>query len=235
MKKTLISSKELFVCGSIGSGKDTTVKSLQSNGYHKLRTAGTIKNFICDVLGVGYEQLETLKREIPEIREMHHDVASIMDQYIEPIHGNFLASNNEMASLNRLEMILKRQSMDFENPIDKFVISDIRSYVEIGKTLSTSETVQGIFLLRDSDDGEYINNEHWTNQLNFNDENLIDLLNHHHERCIVIDNCGVDKKDVNLKFKNEFLGDINTIPLNSNEIDGKVLTNYINDFFKVAQ
>ena len=222
-------TSELFVCGLINSGKDTVVRQLQGQGYHKLRLASTIKMFISDTLGVGHEQLETLKRENPEVRDMHHEISAMMDNFAHKTHGNLIEKGNIPVSTNRLEMILERTAMDFENHIEDYVISDIRAFHEIVTAFTESHTIKGIFLLRNNVDGEYVNGNHWTNKLDFNSDKLIELLNEFRERVIIIDNSGIDSDPVAFdKLIKEFQGDIHSIPLKAEDITGDVLCNFIN-------
>lgn len=215
--------KDLFICGLIGSGKDTTVEYLRTKkNYWKIRNARTIKGVIQDVKGFTNDELEHEKRTKPEIRQMHHDVDAMltsMEPYVRPL----------IKSQNRLKLIVQRQSLEFENNIDKFVISDVRAYDEIKTVFENSNTIKGIFLLRTSDTTEYINNNHWTNKLNYNDTKLIDLLNKYNDRCIIVDNQGNDVENLWKIFYNNYNGTIHKIDFTRAKIDENLLKAFINE------
>ncbi len=179
--KTKQQLRDIFISGLIGSGKDILANHLMINhDYFKIRIAGTIKQVIQDVLCLPFNELEIQKRLKPEIRQFHHDVNKIMTK-LDPYHYPIIKS------LNRIKLISRRQSMEFENKINHYVIPDVRSIDEIHTFFVNNIDGIGVFLLRNHQE-EYVDNSHWTNKKIFNDSKFLNICKLYENRIIIIDN-----------------------------------------------
>lgn len=158
---TLSNFPNIFLCGLSGSGKDTFVNELTKRGsFVKIRLAETIKRMVTELNNISFEELEELKRKVPELRSQHNEFDNMMRQFTE--------DPTEMSSANRCRMIIKRKTMDFTNPVVDG-IDDIlmNSPIIIIDGRAVSETIEfisagfiGIFLTRTN--SEFRNLQHET-------------------------------------------------------------------------
>jgi hypothetical protein len=123
-----ITNGDLFICGSVGSGKDTIVNYLKNNlGYAKFRNASTIKDIILSINNIDNEKLEILKREKKELRQAHIDISTWLN--------NQCNRENPLWDLNHLSLIITNRTIEFDiiNDLVKYpkVISDIRMLNEM--------------------------------------------------------------------------------------------------------
>lgn len=191
---------DIFVCGLIGSGKDSIVNAIMKKydySHHKIRIAGNIKGVIQDIYGFNNEELEHQKRKSPDIRKMHHEVSDWMDKYPIKVDGagfygtfnnKFQMDEPKIKSDNRAVLIAKHHSIEFENPIKNFIVPDVRSYNEIKIMFENNPNVIGIFMLRSVVTTEFVDDTHWTNKLDYTNKNLINLLNIYKDRVILVNN-----------------------------------------------
>ena len=151
--------KNIFIYGMSGAGKDTIANSIRNYyGYLKLRIAGTIKQYIFETYGFkSQEEFEEAKRTNPEVRKMHNIIGNEID-----LKGKELSGQN--GSLNRLDQLLNRTSLEFEihyNMNDKpLCIIDVRTIEEAKKCFDAG--LYGIFLNRRST--EFADKTHKTEQ-----------------------------------------------------------------------
>lgn len=162
------------IYGKIGSGKDTIADFLKTYfGYYKFRIADTIKRIITEKRNIGFEELEELKRNNPEIRDEHIQT------------GEFMGIN---ANINRCELLMNKKALDWSN-LDKdndYVICDGRSKEEI--EIFLKDGAYGIFLSRETN--EYNNPQHWTNQNLITNGILYELIDEFPNQIIVVLNGG---------------------------------------------
>ena len=179
-KSKIISSRNVFVYGMTGCGKDTVSNWLKDEyNYLKLRIAKTIKQVICENHNISFDELEILKRTNPEIREEHHKVS------------NYLSMQS---SLNRCKLLCNGKAMDYEHiPFHEYmpkVICDTRTIFETEIFLKQGWT--GIFLTRTTN--EYKNSEHYTEQnILFNGE-LRKIYSKYINQIMIIENSGNNLK-----------------------------------------
>jgi hypothetical protein len=152
---------DVFVYGKIGSGKDTVADFLKSYyGTRKMRLAGTIKQVICEELGMTFEQLEEAKRANPEIRKKHHEWSLKLAQ--------------DDGSLIRTAQIARHESFDLnivDDPERPIVVCDV-TMLEQAVILLDNNWV-GIFLDRTTD--EFRDAAHVTEKNLFKNGQLIEL------------------------------------------------------------
>ena len=190
--------KNIFIYGMSGSGKDTIANFLQSKyDFIKLRIAGTIKQYVYETYGFkSLKEFEEAKRLIPNIRIAHHTFG-----YQYKKEGELLSK--EDASLNRLDLIINRELLEFE--IDKnldtkpICICDVRRMCEIEKLLTAGWI--GIFLTRTTN--EYKDVKHATDQSIFVNGEFMNLLNSdkYNNQIILIANDDKPLIDQETKFK----------------------------------
>ena len=190
--------KNIFIYGMSGSGKDTIANFLQSKyDFIKLRIAGTIKQYVYETYGFkSLKEFEEAKRLIPNIRIAHHTFG-----YQYKKEGELLSK--EDASLNRLDLIINRELLEFE--IDKnldakpICICDVRRMCEIEKLLAAGWL--GIFLTRTTN--EYKDVKHATDQSIFANGEFMNLLNSdkYNNQIILIANDDKPLIDQETKFK----------------------------------
>lgn len=151
----------IFLCGLSGSGKDTFVNELTKRGsFVKIRLAETIKRMVTELNNISFEELETLKRTVPELRSQHNEFDLMMREFTE--------DPSEMSSANRCRMIIKRKTMDFTNPVVDGIDNILQTAPMIiidGRAVSeTLEFIEagfvGVFLTRTN--SEFRNPEHET-------------------------------------------------------------------------
>lgn len=187
--------KNVFIYGMSGAGKDTAANYLRDTlGYLKLRIAGTIKQYIFETYGFkNQEEFENAKRTNPEIRKAHNIVGRLID-------NEGLEHTGQAGSLNRLDQLIARTSLEFEihyNMSDKpLCIVDVRTKDEAEKCLKAGFI--GIFLDRRAQ--EYADRTHKTEQDMFINGELMSLVKNYQEQSILIFN-----SDTDIIFKREIL------------------------------
>ena len=190
--------KNIFIYGMSGSGKDTLANFLQNKyDFIKLRIAGTIKQYVYETYGFkSLKEFEEAKRLIPNIRIAHHTFG-----YQYKKEGEL--RSKEDASLNRLDLIINRELLEFE--IDKdlnekpICICDVRRMCEIEKLLEAGWL--GIFLTRTTN--EYKDVKHATDQSIFVNDEFSKLLslNKYNNQIVLVANDDKPLIDQELKFK----------------------------------
>lgn len=151
----------IFLYGLSGAGKDTLADYLRDNyDYLKLRTAGTIKQFVFETYGFKTQsEFEKAKRTISEVRKAHNKFSS--EQYI-------MHSELNTASTNRVKQIIDKESFEFEIVKDlkskPICVSDVRYLEHI--VLLMMAGYKAVFLTRRAN--EYADTKHESEQYIFN-------------------------------------------------------------------
>lgn len=211
-------SKNIFVYGLTGSGKDTVSNYLVENyGYLKLRIADTIKRIICESKNISLEELEIQKRINPELRMLHHEVSQILDNI----------ARFPQSSINRVKQLINGTAFDYQHlvtnnnqfNIDEVnkVICDCRTFGEAKEFLDAGWT--GIFLSRTTN--EFKHESHFTEQYMFTNGQLAEFIEKYKNQVKVIFNRTQDHPD-DCSVCNK----LNTIRLNRFCTDGSCETLY---------
>jgi adenylate kinase len=204
---------DMFVAGLTGSGKSTVASFLHSYyGMRKMRIAGTIKQIICEDLGVTPDELEERKRKDPAVRLKHHEVSQML--------------GNQHGSLNRTALIAAHESFDLtivDDPENPIVVEDVRTKDEAIVLLDANWV--GIFLERTTD--EFRKADHFTENNMFDNGTIVELSNmlDYGERMVVVFNGSMTKGE-RLEFIEKLSPDV-TVASPPEKCTGEQLVEFV--------
>lgn len=173
-----LETNNIIIVGLSGSGKDTIMNYIKNtNEIYPIRFAGTIKQIIMEKQGVTFEELEQLKREHQEFREMHH------------IESDYMGSEGHQ---NRVKQIRDGVAFDmqYKTKYQQTVIFDGRNLELEIKHFVDKPNWYFIFLSRLPNDNEVARSDHFTEVRMFKNNELSNFIEKHkiHARSIIIIN-----------------------------------------------
>lgn len=164
------------IYGVSGAGKDTVSNHLSDYyGHRKLRLAHTIKAAICEEYGISFKELEEQKRTNKELRDAHHEYSDVF--------------GGERTTINRIKLIHRKESMDFQlldSKDEQIVIIDCRTTGEMKAILDNGDYYA--ILLTKRNKTEYAAG-HYTDKQLFDDvEKVQEFIDKYDGKVFVIDN-----------------------------------------------